>query len=213
METATASSSDTAVDSDSVVGFPTITPMVDRQYRTVLADPPWPYDDNCAGDGRGAESHYETMSVEQIAALGGMVNTVTDAHSHLYLWTTNSFIDEAFDVVRSWGFTPKTVITWVKTKQTPKGFPHERDEPADVEPYMGMGHYYRNSTEHCVFATKSNFSVERSDVRTHFYAARTDHSSKPQKFYDLVETQSEGPFLEMFARAEREGWYNWGKET
>lgn len=199
--------------SDEIVVFPDIAPMRDRQYRTILADPPWSYDDSLSGDGRGAESHYETLSVEQIAALGGMVNTVADAHSHLYLWTTNSFMDDAFDVVRAWGFTPKTIITWVKTKETPSGFPHEREQPADVEPHMGMGHYYRNSTEHCLFATKSNFSVERADVRTHFYASPTEHSSKPEKFYRIVEEQSEGPFMEMFARNEREGWDRWGKEA
>jgi N6-adenosine-specific RNA methylase IME4 len=38
------------------------------------------------------------------------------------------------------------------------------------------------------------------------------HSHKPEVFHDLIEKGSRGPRLEMFARAKRPGWDQWGDE-
>lgn len=42
---------------------------------------------------------------------------------------------------------------------------------------------------------------------------RGPHSRKPEAFLDLVEQQSPGPYLEMFARRARFGWDYWGDES
>ena len=39
------------------------------------------------------------------------------------------------------------------------------------------------------------------------------HSAKPGEFYDLVETVSPGPRLELFARRARPGWDAWGDQA
>jgi N6-adenosine-specific RNA methylase IME4 len=39
------------------------------------------------------------------------------------------------------------------------------------------------------------------------------HSAKPEAFYDLVESVSPGPYLELFARRQRLGWDTWGNEA
>ena len=38
------------------------------------------------------------------------------------------------------------------------------------------------------------------------------HSVKPDFFYDLIEEQSPGPYLELFARRPRAGWDQWGNQ-
>jgi len=39
------------------------------------------------------------------------------------------------------------------------------------------------------------------------------HSRKPDGFLDLVERNSPGPYLELFARRARFGWDYWGNES
>jgi N6-adenosine-specific RNA methylase IME4 len=41
---------------------------------------------------------------------------------------------------------------------------------------------------------------------------KREHSRKPDEIYDLVESCSPGPHLELFARFKREGWSQWGNE-
>jgi N6-adenosine-specific RNA methylase IME4 len=42
---------------------------------------------------------------------------------------------------------------------------------------------------------------------------KTPHSVKPDYFYKMVENQSEGPYLELFARRNRINWSVWGNEV
>ena len=43
-------------------------------------------------------------------------------------------------------------------------------------------------------------------------APRGRHSAKPEAFYDMVESMSPGPYLDVFARRQRLGWDTWGNE-
>jgi N6-adenosine-specific RNA methylase IME4 len=157
-------------------------------FSTVVADPPWQYDNKAT---RGAaEDHYGTMDLDQLAALE--VPAADDAH--LYLWTTNGFLRQAFDLLDAWDFTYKSCLTWCK-------------------PQIGMGNYFRNTTEHVLFGMRGRLPTNRNDVPTHFLADRTRHSAKPDSFMDLVESCSPGPYLEMFARRRRMGWSSWGNEA
>ena len=158
-----------------------------KAYKTIVADPPWRYSNR--GTRNAAERHYETMTIDELLAL--KLPAAPDAH--LYLWTTNSFIQDAFLVMDAWGFTYKTLLTWGK-------------------PQMGMGNYFRNNTEHVLFGVRGKMSVKRHNCLTLFMAPRTRHSEKPARFYDIVESMSPGPYLEMFARRVRLGWEGWGDE-
>lgn len=157
-------------------------------FRSVVIDPPWRYD-NVATRG-AAEDHYPTMTLDELAKLE--VPAADD--SHLYLWVTNSFIRAGFDLLDAWDFTYKTTLTWCK-------------------PSIGMGNYFRNNTEHVLFAVRGKLATQRNDVGTWFQAGKTRHSAKPESFYDLVESCSPGPYLEMFARRRRFGWHVWGNEA
>lgn len=137
-----------------------------------------------------AEDHYPTMSLDELAAME--LPAADDAH--LYLWVTNGFIRQGFDLMDEWGFTYKTTLTWCKSQ-------------------IGMGNWFRNTTEHVLFGVRGKLPTLRNNVATHFDAKRTRHSAKPDCFYDIVETSSPGPWLEMFARRPRYGWAVWGNEV
>lgn len=159
-----------------------------NEFAVIVIDPPWRYDNTKT---RGAaEDHYGTMTLDELAAL----ELPAAADAHLYLWVTNSFLPHGFDLLAGWGFTYKTCLTWCK-------------------PQIGMGNWFRNTTEHVLFGVRGSLATLRNDCPTHFVADRTKHSAKPESFYDLVQSCSPGPYLEMFARQRRLGWHVWGNEA
>jgi N6-adenosine-specific RNA methylase IME4 len=42
---------------------------------------------------------------------------------------------------------------------------------------------------------------------------KREHSRKPDEQYEIIEACSPGPFLELFARGNREGWTAWGNQA
>ena len=161
-------------------------------FQTIVIDPPWDWGDE--GDvnqfGR-AKPDYHTMPIEDIEALP--VGKIADKNCHLYLWVTNRSLPKAFRLIEAWGFRYITCLTWVK-------------------PSIGMGNYFRGSTEQILFAVKGSQPLKRKDVGTHFEAPRgKGHSAKPDEFYSLVESCSYAPYIDIFGRKERDGWSVWGE--
>ena len=184
------------------------------KYRTIVADPPWRYSsqpsDRGPGRGASAEHYYPTLSNDALAE-SIPVSEFAAQSAHLFLWVTNPVLTEQHyghdglsvaDLVLRWEFEPKALITWVKT--TREG----------AVSRGGTGWYWRGATEHVVHAVRGGAGVP-SDKRLPnvFMAPRTGHSSKPDLFFDLVESISPGPYLEMFARRERLGWDSWGDQS
>ena len=161
----------------------TTEPVVpDGQFATIVADPPWRYGNTST---RGAaEDHYPTMSIDELCELDVAPTRAAD-QSHLYMWTTAGHLPEAFRVMEAWGFTYKTYLVWVK-------------------PQMGMGNYFRVSTELVLFGIRGGMRTRDMATMNYFEEKRGRHSAKPQKFYDLVAKCSPGPYLEMFARCYRD---------
>lgn len=162
------------------------------KFATIVIDPPWDWGDEGDGNQMGrAKPDYATMPIEKIAELP--VADLADEDCHLYLWITNRSLPKGFALLERWGFRYVTALTWAK-------------------PHFGMGNYFRGQTEHVLFGIKGSQPLKRKDVGTIFHAGRGEgHSAKPEIFYDLVQSCSPGPFLEMFSRSEREGWTMWGE--
>jgi N6-adenosine-specific RNA methylase IME4 len=160
------------------------------RYTTILADPPWNIGQ--IGGNRGANHHYGLLPVEQIVALP-MARLAADS-AHLWLWTTNAALFAAKQVMDAWGFTYRSVLTWVK-------------------PYLGMGRYLRTQTEHLLLGTRGKAPVLFRGQGSWFYAPVQDHSRKPEEQYAIIERLSPGPYLELFARRRRPGWHVWGNEV
>ena len=121
------------------VVLPLFSPVVNpqhRRYRTLVADPPWGYRDKLGGPNeRGAEGHYGTMTMQELYNLP--IGTWGMDDSHLWLWTTNAFMVEGHKLCEVWGYTPRTILTWVKG----------RVDHGQLIQQIGMGHYLRNSRD------------------------------------------------------------------
>ena len=190
---------------------------MDEKYKTIVADPPWPYSSPKAvvgnagrgsQDGRAAaiiqanvEQHYSTMTIVDLKNLD-VVSLAAD-NAHLYLWVTNSFLVEGHEIARSWGFKPKTLLTWVKVPKS-----------GEFVPSRKTGYWFRSATEHILFCVRGSLRLQRKDaIATWFAAPRLPHSVKPNISYQLIESCSPEPRLEMFARRGRLGWDSWGNEV
>lgn len=125
------------------------------------------------------------------------VADLAEENSHLWLWTTNAALRDAFAVAEAWGFTPRSILTWVKW------------------PKLGLGVYLRNASEQVIFATRGKAPVRFRSQPSWFTAPTQDHSRKPAEIFSIVERVSEGPFLELFARqrpSSSADWSVWGNE-
>ena len=177
-----------------VESAPPITALPNVRYQTIVLDPPWDWGDegDCDQLGR-ARPTYDTMPFAEILALP--IAELTEKDAHIYLWITNRSLPKGFQLLEAWGFRYITALTWCK-------------------PHFGMGNYFRGSTEHVLFGVRGSLPLLRKDVGTWFAAQRPGrHSGKPDEFYELVQSCSPGPWLEMFARQERPGWVSWGAEV
>jgi N6-adenosine-specific RNA methylase IME4 len=169
------------------------------RYATIVADPPWPYSRGLPRwTGKGVDNSdnlpYPTLDIDQISSLP--VASLYDDYCHLYLWTTSRFLEDSFEVVRSWGFQFSQVLTWCKPA---RGF-------------VGRATFSPVS-EFILFAHTGRVAAKKSVSQSWFAWPRGEHSRKPDAFYDLVESVSRGPYLELFARRQRLGWDTWGNEA
>jgi N6-adenosine-specific RNA methylase IME4 len=150
--------------------------------------------------GTRAELPYKAMTIEEITVLP--VESVAADDAHLYLFTTNRFVDEAFDVARAWGFDYSTLLPWCKS---PMG--------------LGPGGAYAITTEFCLYCRRGSLAPLRRWNTSWFQFKRVmanrsvKHSAKPDGFYDVFEQVSPPPYLELFARRARLGWERWGDEV
>lgn len=169
-------------------------------YKCVVADPPWAE----RGGGkikRGADRHYPLLSEREIVET--MISCPhwkdVDPDAHLWLWVTNNFLESGLFVMRALGFRYITNAVWAKHR-------------------MGLGQYMRGQHELCLFGVRGRRKSKPTARSTPSLISggileRTKHSRKPDEFFAHVENISEGPYLEMFAREQREDWECWGNEV
>ncbi len=178
------------------------------KYRTIVADPPWAYDEGWPGASTSPNSAftarpdmparlalpYPSMTLSDIAALPVM--ELSDADSHLFLWTTNRYLRDSFGIAKGWGFRHSTVLTWCKSRRG-----------------IGPGGLFANTSEFILYCRRGKpVHTQRADS-TWFQWPRARHSVKPEAFLDLVESLCPGPYLEMFSRRPRLGWDTHGNES
>jgi len=136
------------------------------------------------------EVDYATMTVDELKEL--KLPAADDCV--LWLWTTNSFMREAYDLLDAWGFAAKTILTWDKVT-------------------MGLGSWLRNVTEHCILAVRGKPTVTLTNQTTLIREPRREHSRKPEAFYALVRDVCPGRIYEYFSRTPRAGIEAYGIES
>jgi N6-adenosine-specific RNA methylase IME4 len=171
-------------------------------FQTIVADPPWSMKRGSQyswregrASGERQELDYETMTVEQIAAID--VPSVAAADAHLLLWVTGTFLPRAFEVVEAWGFSYSQTLVWSKR---PRGW--------------APGGVFQSTAEFIIYARRGKPEPRTQQVdRQVFEWARGEHSAKPEPFMDMVERVFPAPRLELFARRARLGWETAGNES
>lgn len=175
-----------------------------QKFATIYADPPWRFQNRT---GKVAPENkklnrYETMDLEAIKAMP--VSQIAANKSHLYLWVPNALLPDGLEVMRAWGFEYKGNIVWEKVRKD--GMPDGR----------GVGFYFRNVTELLLFGIKGDNNRTLAPARSQVNLIRTmkrEHSRKPDEIIPIIENCSPGPFIELFARGDREGWAMWGNQA
>ena len=173
-----------------------------KKYGLILADPPWAYRVwSKKGAGRSAESHYPTMTIEDICALP--VSELAAKDCILFLWVTFPTIREASSVIDAWGFQYKTVaFAWVKQNRKSDSL------------FWGMGYWTRANVELCLLATRGHPKRCSASVHQVITAPVEQHSKKPDEVRDRIVTLAgDIPRIELFARQVTPGWDVWGNEV
>ena len=175
-----------------------------RKFATILADPPWRFTNRT---GKMAPEHrrlsrYGTLTTDEIALLP--VSQIAMPTSHLYLWVPNALLPEGLRVMSAWGFEYKSNLVWHKVR---------KDGGSDGR---GVGFYFRNVTEMVLFGVRGKNARTLAPGRrqvNYLQSRKREHSRKPDEQYQIIESCSWGPYLELFARGTRPGWVVWGQQA
>jgi site-specific DNA-methyltransferase (adenine-specific) len=167
-----------------------------NKFRVIYADPAWSYNDKQdTPQLGGASKHYNTMTVNEICSLP--VNKISEKDSVLFLWVTSPLLEDAFTVIKSWGFKYKTSFVWDKVKHN-------------------MGHYNSVRHEFLLIATKGSCVPDNKKLydSVQTIERNDNHSEKPIEFLNIIDDiYNYGNKLEMFCRnIKKDKWYGWGNE-
>lgn len=172
-------------------------------FSLIYADPPWRYEaTGQSGSRLRIENQYPTMETEDICALP--VASICDDDAMLFLWVPSSLLEDGLQVLKAWGFKYVTQAVWFK------------NGGGNVD-YQG-GVFYQSHESILVGRLGNGLPAPKPEnkVSSVIVAPREEHSKKPEKVYDMLETmypEFKDNFCELFARNTREGWLSWGNEV
>lgn len=184
-----------------------------HHYGAILADPPWTFlTRSDAGKERSPEQHYDCMTLDAIKALN--VAEIAAKDCALFMWTIDTHLGMALDVIKAWGFEYKTrAFCWAKLNEKYADYPATQQlAHEDRAWFKGMGYWTRANPEDCLFGTMGSPERQSKSVRRLLVSARREHSRKPDETYERVEALVPGPYCELFARTSRKGWDQMGNE-
>ena len=168
------------------------------KYRVFYADPPWKY---TSGDQHATEeqntvlgTHYPSLSISELCNLD--IKSMSEDNAVLFLWVTSPLLEEAFEIIKSWGFEYKTSMVWDKVKHN-------------------VGHYVSVRHEFILICTRGSCKPDVPKLHDSVLTIeRTEHSRKPEEIRNIIdEIYPSGKRIELFARGKFRGWNTWGNEA
>jgi len=164
-----------------------------KKYKVIYVDPPWEFfTKKPHGDRPGSEDHYGKLTLDELKSID-ISHLIDERGCFLFMWTTNIILPWSLELMKHWGFTYRSKLTWVK-------------------PVMGLGYYFRSASEDLLVGKIGKGTFRFKSQPSWLMAPRQEHSRKPEEVYSIIERVADGPYLEMFARSKREGWDIWGNE-
>lgn len=168
----------------------------DKKFNIIYADPAWSYWES--GE-KNQSMHYKTMGIDDIKNLP--VSDIADENAILFIWVTYPILQEAFEVIKSWGFKYSTCgFAWVKKNKVSESW------------FFGNGAWTRANTELCLIATRGTVTRLDASISQVLDDRIMEHSQKPERVRELI-TRLVGklPRIELFSRnTKNDGWFNWG---
>jgi len=164
-------------------------PEITGTFDVIVLDPPWNYGREYDPASSRVANPYPEMTQSELLKL----NIPLNDNGIVWLWTTHAFIQDAFELLKEWGFDYKAILTW--NKQT-----------------IGMGHWLRMQTEFCLFAIKGQPVWDNTTYRDIITEKKRQHSRKPDAFYDMINDICYGSKLDYFSREQRKGWESFGND-
>jgi N6-adenosine-specific RNA methylase IME4 len=173
------------------------------KFKVVLADPPWSYSQFKKRS--NGSPQYQTMPFADIQNIP--VARWADTDCLLVLWATWPLLNQGIELVKDWGFEYITGMPWVKT--LPKA--------ADIS--TGLGFWSQSCSEVLLLGRRGNVSPPKNtkhlgllegEPRSFYAPVSRRHSRKPEEIHQWIESNFEGPYLELFATQPREKWACWG---
>lgn len=168
---------------------------LNKKYNVILMDPPWTYNNRAKGS---ADRKYNLMSLEELKNLD--IDKLANEDCVLFMWATFPLIQEALDLIKSYGFLYKTGLSWHKKTRQGKD-------------YFGNGFIFRSAAELLLVAYKGHPKPKNHSTRNSLEAVCMGHSIKPIQSYKIIENLFDGPYIELFSRLNRNGWDCVGNEV
>jgi N6-adenosine-specific RNA methylase IME4 len=168
--------------------------LPDIKAAAILADPPLAFVARSSkGEGRAPQHHYNCMTFEELAAIP--IASVAAPDCFLFLWIPLRSVFVVKPLMNAWGFEfSGAAFAWAKLNPSGNGW------------FMGGGYGTRHNVEVCWLGRRGSPKRKSAGVRELIVAPRRQHSRKPDETHDRIEALCDGPYLELFARARRQGW-------
>jgi site-specific DNA-methyltransferase (adenine-specific) len=166
-----------------------------KKYKIIYADPPWAISFYPVKGETGMKfTQYKTMKLHAIKALP--VKNISTENASIFMWTTNTFLPDALEVMKEWGFKYHCTIVWKKDNGITMRGVHRTVEFL----LFGYNGKYPNIGK-------------GKPLPCHVEHKRGKHSEKPDIFRKIiVDKFGDIPRIELFARQRAEGWDAWGDE-
>lgn len=163
-----------------------------KKYKCILVDPPWEFYTKKPFGMPGSEEKYGQLTLDQLKQIN-ISKFIDNTGCFLFIWTTNIILPWSLELMKSWGFTYRSKLVWIK-------------------PVMGLGWYFRSASEDLLVGKIGKGQFKFKSQPSWFFGPRQKHSHKPEEIYEIIERCVDGPYLELFATKKRIGWDSWGNE-
>lgn len=174
--------------------------LPEGQYYTIVVDPPWPIAESMdRGGGKETGPDYPIMTVEDIIKID--IPSKLATNSWVFLWTTQSFLRSAFDVLEAWGLRHRRTMVWMKGTEDKVHGNQNPDQPKSNVEFVLIG-----SVGQPIWTDLKAFSLG-------FIAPTKGDSVKPEAFYELLRRVTPAPRLDMYNRRSIQGFKGWGNQA